>query len=171
MKSSPKNLEPYTIAEVDGFIHPVTIIATPKGVKEVHFAHVETIVRKLQHKNISYFFDSSHPAAVELKQYFQGKRKHFDVPVDIEGTPFQMMVWEALQSIPYGQTRSYKDVAIQIGHPKAYRAIGQACGANPVPIIIPCHRVLTSGGGLGGFSAGIEIKKALLDLERVYSHK
>lgn len=168
MKNSIKNAEPYVLAELDEFIYPITIIASPRGVREIRFAYFETIIEELDQKKIPYLLDSSHPAAVELKQYFQGKRKYFDVPVDIEGTPFQMKVWKALQSIPYGQVRSYRDIAIQIGHPKAPRAVGQACGANLVPIIIPCHRVLTAKGSLGGFSAGIEIKKALLNLERTY---
>lgn len=167
MENSMKNFEAYTIAQVDGFIYPITIIASPRGVREIHFTCFETIIKEWDYKNMPYLFDSSHPAAIELKQYLQGKRKNFDIPVDIEGTPFQMKVWKALQSIPYGQIRTYKDIAIQIGHPKAARAIGQACGANPVPIIIPCHRVLTANGSLGGFSAGIEIKKALLELEGI----
>ncbi|MDN5276607.1 MAG: methylated-DNA-[protein]-cysteine S-methyltransferase [Clostridiales bacterium] len=161
----------YTVAQVDGFIYPVILIASTRGVKRICFAPLDTIIEELNKMNMPYTIDPYHDAAIELRQYFQGHRKHFDIPVDIDGTPFQLKVWKALQSIPYGEVRSYKDIALQIGHPRALRAVGQACGANPVPIIIPCHRVLTASGNLGGFSAGIEIKKALLDLEGTFSDK
>ncbi|MFO7154394.1 MAG: methylated-DNA--[protein]-cysteine S-methyltransferase [Caldicoprobacter oshimai] len=165
------NQENYIIAQVEDFICPITIIASVRGVRGIHFTSLDAIIEKLTQENIPHIIDLSHPAAIELREYFQGHRKHFDVPIDIDGTPFQLKVWKALQSIPYGKVRSYKDIAIQIGHPKAFRAVGQACGANPIPIIIPCHRVLTASGNLGGFSAGIEIKKALLDLEGISHNK
>ncbi|MBI4125345.1 MAG: MGMT family protein [Deltaproteobacteria bacterium] len=82
------------------------------------------------------------------------------------GTPFQMAVWRAIRLIPYGQTRSYQWIAKKIGNPKAVRAVGQACGANPTPILVPCHRVVGSGGRLGGFSRGLRLKRQLLRLER-----
>lgn len=163
-----RNCEDYIIAQIDEFIYPVTIIASVRGIREIYFTSLDTIVKKLTQENIPHIIDLSHPAAIELKQYFRGQRKYFDIPVDIEGTSFQMKVWKALQSIPYGQVQSYKEIAEKIGHPKALRAVGRACGANPVPIIIPCHRVLTANGTLGGFSAGIEIKKALLNLEGIH---
>jgi len=171
MENLMKNFEAYTIAQLDGFLCPITVIASSKGVREIHFSLLESIVKELDRKNIPYSIDPSHTAAIQLKEYFQSRRKYFDVPVHVEGTPFQIKVWKALQSIPYGQVRSYKDIAIEMGHAQAFRAIGRACGANPVPIIIPCHRVLTASGSLGGFSAGIEIKKALLHLERTYRDK
>lgn len=82
-----------------------------------------------------------------------------------DGTPFQQKVWEALARIPLGETRSYREIAEQIGHPKASRAVGQACARNPVPLLVPCHRVTAEGGRLGGFSGGLHVKKALLTLE------
>ncbi len=101
-----------------------------------------------------------------LQAYFTGKRILFDIPVDTRYyTPFQRAVWRATATIPYGETRSYGWVAKKIGNPKSMRAVGQALGANPVPIIIPCHRVLRSTGELGGFGSGLPMKKMLLALE------
>ncbi len=105
----------------------------------------------------------------QLKAYLGGKRKNFDCPLDLGGTPFQRRVWAALMRIPYGKTRSYQDIARAIGHVRAYRAVGNANGANPVPLIVPCHRVIESNGGMGGYGHGIEIKKKLLDLEKTYA--
>jgi methylated-DNA-[protein]-cysteine S-methyltransferase len=104
----------------------------------------------------------------QLKRYLQGKLERFDCRVDFRGTPFQKKVWSALARIPYGQTRSYKEIARAIGHPKAYRAVGNANGNNSVPLIIPCHRVIESNGGLGGFGHGIKVKKELLNFEKVH---
>lgn len=101
----------------------------------------------------------------ELEQYFQKKRTSFSIPLKLVGTPFQLRVWEALQTIPYGQTVSYADIAKQIGQPKAVRAVGNAVGNNPITIVVPCHRVVRTGGGLGGYAWGIERKKWLLTHE------
>ncbi|SFA58892.1 methylated-DNA-[protein]-cysteine S-methyltransferase [Anoxybacillus pushchinoensis] len=101
----------------------------------------------------------------ELEQYFQKKRTSFSVPLRLIGTPFQMRVWEALQTIPYGQTVSYAHIAKQIGNPKAVRAVGNAVGNNPVTIIVPCHRVVRTGGKLGGYAWGVEMKTWLLKHE------
>lgn len=102
----------------------------------------------------------------ELDEYFQGKRKTFDIPLRTHGTPFQEKVWAALRAIPYGEVRSYKEVAEAIGHPKAYRAVGMANNANPVFIIVPCHRVIGADGSLTGYGGGLPMKRALLSLER-----
>lgn len=102
----------------------------------------------------------------ELDEYFQGKRKTFDIPLRTHGTAFQEKVWAALRAIPYGEVRSYKEVAEAIGHPKAYRAVGMANNANPIFIIVPCHRVIGSDGSLTGYGGGLPMKKALLSLER-----
>ena len=102
----------------------------------------------------------------QLKRYLKGKLKRFDCKLDFRGTPFQKKVWAALARIPYGQTRSYKEIAQAIGHPKAFRAVGNANGENSIPLILPCHRVIESNGGLGGFGHGVEVKKQLLDFEK-----
>ena len=101
----------------------------------------------------------------QLADYFAGKRKVFDVPLRLAGTEFQVSVLEALQTIPYGETASYGDVARQIGRPKAVRAVGAANGRNPIPIIVPCHRVIGSSGDLTGFGGGLDTKEKLLRLE------
>ena len=108
----------------------------------------------------------------QLTEYFEGKRKKFDLPLKIEGTPFRVKVWKALLNIPYGETRSYKQIAIEIGNSKASRAVGMANNKNPIPIIIPCHRVIGSNGELIGYASGTNIKKILLDIEKAsYNNK
>lgn len=102
----------------------------------------------------------------ELSEYFQGRRTEFSVPLNPSGTQFQKQVWKALREIPYGETRSYKEIAEVIGNPKACRAVGMANHKNPLPILVPCHRVIGSDGSLTGYAGGLEIKKKLLCLER-----
>jgi len=105
--------------------------------------------------------------ARKLQQYAEGKPVSWEIPVDLSsGTIFQRQVWLTLTKIPYGETRSYGWVAKQIGKPKASRAVGAACGANPVPVIVPCHRVIAGDGSLGGFGGGLPMKRRLLALER-----
>jgi methylated-DNA-[protein]-cysteine S-methyltransferase len=104
----------------------------------------------------------------QLKKYLEGELQRFDCKLDFKGTPFQKKVWSALAKIPYGQTRSYKEIARAIGHPKAFRAVGNANGQNFIPLIIPCHRVIESNGGLGGFGHGVKVKKQLLDFEKAH---
>jgi methylated-DNA-[protein]-cysteine S-methyltransferase len=101
----------------------------------------------------------------QLEEYFRGERTEFDVPLDLRGTEFELRVWEKLQEVPYGETIRYAQLAQRVGSPRAFRAVGRANGKNPVPIIVPCHRVIASGGGLGGYSAGISYKRLLLELE------
>lgn len=108
----------------------------------------------------------SDKAYKQLNEYFEGKRKEFDLPLKLEGTKFQKQVWRELTKIPYGQTRSYKDIALAIANPKAVRAVGMANNKNPISIVIPCHRVIGSNGDLIGYAGGLEIKKELLNLEK-----
>ena len=103
--------------------------------------------------------------AEQLAEYFDGKRSHFDLPLDAGGTAFQQTVWSALIAIPYGELRSYSDIANAIGKPKAVRAVGAANGRNPIPIVVPCHRVIGSDGSLTGFAGGLPMKTKLLTLE------
>ncbi|WP_264272955.1 methylated-DNA--[protein]-cysteine S-methyltransferase [Duffyella gerundensis] len=113
--------------------------------------------------------NADHPlllqAEQQLQEYFAGTRQRFDLPLDFAGTEFQRKVWAALVSIPFGETRSYKQIAEQIGHPSAMRAVGAANGRNPVSIIAPCHRVIGVNGKLTGFAGGLDIKAFLLSLE------
>ena len=104
-------------------------------------------------------------AAEQLRQYFAGERRSFDFPYVLRGTPFQRDVWNALLDIPYGQTRSYGEIARQLGRPGAARAVGAACGRNPVWIVVPCHRAVGADGKLTGYAGGLEMKQALLELE------
>ena len=105
-------------------------------------------------------------AAKQIKEYLKGKRKMFDLPLASEGTPFQKAAWDALQTIPYGETRSYKQMAEQTGNVKACRAIGMANNRNPISIVIPCHRVIGANGKLVGYGGGLHIKEQLLAIEK-----
>jgi methylated-DNA-[protein]-cysteine S-methyltransferase len=104
--------------------------------------------------------------AAQLGEYFEHRRKVFDLPLLLRGTGFQAAVWKALQTIPYGETRSYKDIAVLAGNPKACRAAGMANHRNPIAIIVPCHRVIGSDGSLTGYASGLANKRYLLELER-----
>ena len=111
--------------------------------------------------------DDAFPDAIEqLAAYFAGELTDFDVDLELAGTAFQRRVWAALQTIPYGETRSYGEIAIQIGAPGASRAVGLANGRNPIGIIVPCHRVIGASGSLTGYGGGLDRKRALLDLEK-----
>lgn len=113
--------------------------------------------------------DANHPvlglALTQLDEYFSGKRTQFDLPIAAKGTAFQMQVWQALTTIPYGETWSYQELANAIGNPKAVRAVGLANGKNPVSIVVPCHRVIGKNGKLTGYAGGIERKRWLLERE------
>lgn len=102
----------------------------------------------------------------QLEEYFAGRRKTFDLSLHPQGTEFQRRVWKELLQIPYGQTATYGEIAKRIGNPNAARAVGQACNANPIPVFIPCHRVVGSNSRLTGFALGLDVKTALLELER-----
>lgn len=131
-----------------------------KGITEVSFVEKEEETEPktaLERKAIE-----------ELREYFEGKRKEFDLPLSYRGTDFQVRDWKALMEIPYGETRSYKQIAEAAGSPKAFRAVGSANHKNRICIIIPCHRVINADGSLGGYGGGVEHKKQLLELERTY---
>ena len=116
--------------------------------------------------------DPQHPVLIEaqrqLQEYFAGQRSTFELPLDFAGTDFQKKVWQALLNIPYGQTRSYREIAEQVGNVKAVRAVGAANGKNPISIIAPCHRVIGSSGKLVGFAGGLDKKEILLNIERTH---
>ena len=105
----------------------------------------------------------------QLEEYFEGKRKDFNLPLNPKGTSFQQKVWSCLYSIPYGETRTYKDIAKQVGDENASRAVGNANNKNPVPIFIPCHRVIGADGSLTGYAGGLKLKEKLLNLEKSYN--
>lgn len=145
-------------------IGPLTITATKKAVTAIRFgtqvpegstpctgAEATPLLRK---------------AAEEIGDYFAGSRRKFTLPLAPEGTPFQQKVWEALRTIPYGETRTYKQIAIQIGHNQSFRAVGMASNRNPIAIVVPCHRVIGYDGKLTGYAGGLDIKGRLLELEK-----
>jgi methylated-DNA-[protein]-cysteine S-methyltransferase len=114
--------------------------------------------------------DQQHPILIEthqqLLEYFSGQRKQFNIPLEFRGTDFQKHVWQALLNIPFGQTRTYKDIALEIGNVKAVRAVGAANGRNPISIIAPCHRVIGANGKMVGFAGGLDNKEILLKIEK-----
>lgn len=109
-------------------------------------------------------------AGQQIQEYFAGERKEFTIPLTANGTPFMQSVWNALIDIPYGETRSYKEIAENINNPKAVRAVGMANNRNPLPIVIPCHRVIGANGSLVGYGGGLDIKILLLDLEKQHGN-
>lgn len=111
-------------------------------------------------------FDESNDIQKQLTEYEKGIRKSFDLPLHLKGTEFQKQVWNALLEIPYGETRSYQEIAIRIGKPKALRAVGGACNRNPIGIIVPCHRVIGKNGSLTGYAGGLSYKELLLNHEK-----
>lgn len=111
------------------------------------------------------------PYKQQLDEYFNGERDVFDMPLDLRGTEFQKKVWNAIYQVPFGKTCSYQDIAEAIGNPKAVRAVGTATGKNPVPIVVPCHRIITSSGTLGGFGGGLPLKVELLKIEGIVIEK
>jgi O-6-methylguanine DNA methyltransferase len=111
------------------------------------------------------------PYVHELQEYFAGTRRQFTFPLDLRGTPFQLKCWRALLDIPYGQTRTYADIARAVGSPHGYRAVGLANNRNPIAIVVPCHRVIASDGTLCGYGGGLEVKRKLLELEGALTTK
>jgi len=109
------------------------------------------------------------PYVSELEEYFAGKRREFTFPLDLRGTAFQLACWRALLAIPYGETRTYADIARAVGNPNAFRAVGMANNRNPIAIVVPCHRVIASNGTLCGYGGGLDLKRKLLELEGALS--
>lgn len=159
--------------EMESPIGPLTILATDVGVCAIYFGNLETNLLAIKvwlKKNgikgeLVKKEEKTIQAITELKEYFSGKRIDFTVRLHLFGTPFQKKVWQELRNIGYGETVSYKEIAKRIGAPKAVRAIGGANNQNPIPIIIPCHRVIGSNGAMVGYGGGLDKKECLLQLE------
>lgn len=143
-------------------------IASPLGFLRLsgdsHFVHSINFVNQSKNNNNSLVLAQCQK---QLGQYFSGQRKKFALALRLSGTPFQLLVWQTLSQIPWGAVISYQDLADLMGRPRSVRAVANAVGANPIPIIIPCHRVIASDGSLGGYSGGLAKKKLLLRLENV----
>ena len=127
----------------------------------------QKLTRRLADSGVRIVEDSERTAEVrrQLEEYFAGERETFDLPLAPKGTAFEKSVWNELSRIPYGETRSYAEIARAIGKPGAARAVGRANGANPIPIVVPCHRVIGANGSLTGFGGGLEVKSLLLEIE------
>lgn len=142
------------------------LVASDKGLREIYFDYDQSRLARVREQ------DGWTESASELKDvsreldaYFAGKLRDFTVPLDLQGTDFQLRCWHALLEIPYGQTCSYADLARKVGSPRGFRAVGMANHDNPIPIIVPCHRVITSDRKLGGYGGGLSVKEQLLRLE------
>jgi len=158
------NMDNYLLVTVDSPVGRLTLVASPRALVAVRLPGTDVDTTALP-------ANGSHPvldlAADEIRRYFKGTLKAFTVPVSFDsGTEFQRAVWTAMASIPYGETRSYSWVARETGRPTAMRAVGRACGQNPVAIIVPCHRVIGVDGGMTGYAGGLDCKRTLLAHEQ-----
>ena len=146
-------------AMMDTPVGPLTLASTDKGLSSLNFGTTippDGIVDEPANRTF----------IQQLSEYFDGTRTHFDLPLDVQGTPFQMAVWCALMNIPFGQTRSYGEIAKSIGKPGAARAVGMANHENPIAVVIPCHRVVGHDGSLTGYAGGLHLKRQLLSIEQ-----
>jgi methylated-DNA-[protein]-cysteine S-methyltransferase len=144
-------------------IGPLLLAGDTRGLHLVFFMNGRR--PKTPHRNWTEDKRPFRDVIAQLKAYFEGKLRDFDLPLVLKGTDFQLQVWHRLQKIPYGETTSYGAIARELGAPEAARAVGLANGSNPIPIIVPCHRVIGSNGDLTGFGGGLPLKKRLLELE------
>ncbi len=149
---------------IESPICPILLAGNEEGLKHLVFLKGKKKMEILGGwvKNEEFFRE----AARQLEAYFSGKLESFDLKLAPEGTDFQKLVWKALCEIPYGETRSYKEIAVSVGKPRAYRAVGLANNRNPIAIIIPCHRVIGANGKLTGYASGLDVKVFLLKLEK-----
>ncbi len=147
-----------------GLIGSLTLMGDESGLRHILFEkeRYQVAIQDDWQKNPDFFV----PVKKQLRAYFKGELKEFDLNLAPDGTVFQQKVWRALQNIPYGELVSYKTIADTIGNPKAVRAVGAANGKNPLPVVVPCHRVIGSDGSLTGFGGGLPTKQKLIDLER-----
>jgi len=150
------------ICYYDSPIGRIRIFENGKGITMIKFVSDPMIQPTTTEANTALLKE----AVQQLTDYFAGRRKDFSLPLDLQGTDFQLRTWNALRDIPYGETRSYKQIAEAIGCPKGYRAVGLANNRNPVSIVIPCHRVIGTDGSLTGYAGGLDIKERLLALEK-----
>lgn len=159
--------------ELETEVGPITIASTIKGICWLNFGYNEKTINQLRiwakkWLNIEQILEDKNElndVKSQLIEYFDNKRTEFDLDLDLYGTSFQKIVWESLLTIPYGEVRSYKDIAKLINMPKSVRAVGGANHNNPISVIVPCHRVIGSNGNLVGYGGGLEIKQFLLELE------
>jgi O-6-methylguanine DNA methyltransferase len=165
---------------MDSPVGPLFLATSHKGLVALEFDRrlpgqqtIRPNPRDLREESAGVRFEESENATRsyvrELEEYFAGKRREFSFPLDLRGTDFQLACWQALLAIPYGETRSYADIARAVGRPQGFRAVGMANNRNPVAIVVPCHRVIASDGTLCGYGGGLEVKRRLLELEGALS--
>jgi O-6-methylguanine DNA methyltransferase len=163
-------------AVVTSLVGPLFLAASERGLVALEFdarlpgqQTIRPNPRDLREEKHGVRFEDSvsvmHPYVRELDEYFAGKRRQFSFALDLRGTEFQLACWNALLAIPYGETRTYADIARAVGRPQGFRAVGMANNRNPVAIVVPCHRVIASNGTLCGYGGGLDVKRKLLELE------
>jgi O-6-methylguanine DNA methyltransferase len=173
-------METLHCTNMESAIGPLFLAASARGLVAIEFdvrlpgqQSIRPNPRHLREEKRGYTFEDSptltRPYVSELEEYFAGNRRQFTFPLDLQGTDFQLACWRALLSIPYGETRSYADIARAVGKPNAFRAVGMANNRNPIAIVVPCHRVIASDGGLCGYGGGLDVKRKLLELEGALS--
>ena len=171
------NVETLLCTTMESPLGPLFLAASERGLVALEFDRrlpgqqtIRPNPRDLRKETTTVQFQESEqalgPYVGELHEYFAGQRRQFDFPLDLRGTDFQLACWHALIAIPYGETRSYGDIARAVGRPRGFRAVGMANNRNPAAIVVPCHRVIASDGTLCGFGGGLEMKRHLLDLEQ-----
>lgn len=169
----PSSNDVFFLSHLESPVGPLVSGATEEGIGLLEFSdprrlegQMATVRRVFRRAVVSGTNRHLERLKTELTEYFAGERRSFSVPLIYPGTPFQLRIWEQLLAIPYGETRSYEDLAVALGRPKAARAVGHANGLNRIAIVIPCHRVIAKDGGLGGYGGGLRRKQDLLDLEQ-----
>jgi len=173
-------MEALHYTNMDSMIGPLFLAASPQGLVALEFdarlpaqQSIRPNPRDLREEKRGFQFEQSSRALrayiSEIEEYFTGNRRQFTFPLDLRGTDFQLACWRALLAIPYGETRSYADIARAVGKPNAFRAVGMANNRNPVAIVVPCHRVIASDGTLCGYGGGLDAKRRLLELEGALS--
>jgi len=158
-------METFYYSRMESSAGPLLIVTSEKGLVALEFDRGQDLRKKK--KAVQWVESAGRTAQVrrELEEYFAGKRRKFTFSLDLRGTEYQKRCWNALLAIPYGETRSYADQARAVGSPNGFRAVGMANGDNPIAIVVPCHRVITSDGKLGGYGGGLDLKEKLLKLE------
>ena len=173
-------METLVFTNTESPIGPLFLAASANGLVALEFdirlpgqKSIRPNPRDLREERMETRFEDSpramQPYLIELKEYFAGTRRNFSFPLDLRGTDFQLACWHALLAIPYGETRSYADIARGVSKPNAFRAVGMANNRNPIAIVVPCHRVIASDGSLCGYGGGLDVKRRLLELEGALS--
>jgi len=169
-------METLLFKEIQSPVGPLFLAASSRGLVAVEFDQrlpgqqtIRPNPRDLRSESKAVRFEESasalRPFVTELEEYFAGRRRQFDFPLDLRGTDFQLACWQALIAIPYGETRTYADIARAVARPQGFRAVGMANNRNPLAIVVPCHRVIASDGTLCGYGGGLDVKRKLLELE------